>query len=344
MTADASHTDGEPAPQAIVGGVVGPGGTEVLFDDLGRGTFTLRHLHPLLVYIVTAEMDESGFATITSFTVTAQRDSPKPTDIGSLRPVPLDKIRDFVESSFAKHFCDRPSAAALAARMEEFPTSGRRSSPDRFIVTAWLVKKAEYEGNSANKEVARYFGYGPNSAANVSRLIRETKERGYLNAKVPTQSPATPAWARMTTEEEVEAAVTHKHLNILVDRGGEVGRLAHLLLDELDDAAAGTPSTLTFDEGSVRALYPTAALDPRDGDEPYQPLPLEAGYFRAYKMAYDRIAISHRNARPEEIVDELTRAAQRCQLRFTDQAMRTQAKAIRSRVPFMLQIEARPPA
>ncbi|MFE7620299.1 hypothetical protein, partial [Streptomyces sp. NPDC057496] len=60
-------------------------------------------------------------------------------------------------------------------------------------------------------------------------------------------------------------------LDDIADQGGEGGRLAAALRDELNTAKAEPCATLELDLDAIRAMYPTKPID--DGSDVYVPLP-----------------------------------------------------------------------
>ncbi|MFF3392484.1 hypothetical protein ACFYW1_16350 [Streptomyces sp. NPDC002669] len=57
----------------------------------------------------------------------------------------------------------------------------------------------------------------------------------------------------------------------IADQGGEGGRLAAALRDELNTAKAEPCATLELDLDAIRAMYPPKPID--DGSDVYVPLP-----------------------------------------------------------------------
>ncbi|MER5757710.1 hypothetical protein [Streptomyces sp. NPDC002082] len=312
---------------AMVGGWLGPGDTHAYFDSDGRGHFRIEHLDDRYTFHVDAELDEGGMANL--FQVVVSGKGGKKAHVSSLRALPYEEILRYVNASLVGRFADRPSAAVMHGRLEQLPAQGRRTSPDRFLVTAWLVREAELKGDSANERVRNFFGYGHSSKANVSRLIKEARER-YLPADpVTTHGGGRTAPEPVSTQEEIENTILRKKLRGFTERGGEAGALAAALQDEIDASASEPSSTFEIDEDELRFHYGVTSPDDPAGSP--MSLRLRGALIYAYQQAFNELAISFRNARTVETVAALREASAQFEFRFDDDQLATQAAAIRDR-------------
>jgi hypothetical protein len=314
---------------AMVGGWLGPGDTHAYFDGKGRGSFRIEHLDDRYTFHVDAELDERGMVNLFQIVVCGKNG--KKIHIGSLRRLPYEKILRYVEASLVKRFEDRPSAAVMHGRLERLPAQGRRASPDRLAVTAWIVREAELAGDSANDRVRKFFGYGHGSKANVSRLIKEARERYLPLVPVPPSEGSRPAAELVRTEEEIENAILRRKLRGFIERGGDAGVLAAALQDEIDAAASEPSAKFEIDEDELRFHY--GITSPNDPAGSPTSLRLRGALIYAYQRVFNEVAVSHRNAPTAEIVTALRESSTRFNFQFDDEALATQAAAIRDRRP-----------
>ncbi|MER5503470.1 hypothetical protein ABT096_40795 [Streptomyces sp. NPDC002561] len=107
----------------------------------------------------------------------------------------------------------------------------------------------------------------------MTRLLNECRDLGLLPARDAKQDGPPIAYEpdRTETTDVIHQRVFLAVLDDIADQGGEGGRLAAALRDELNTAKAEPCATLELDLDAIRAMYPTKPID--DGSDVYVPLP-----------------------------------------------------------------------
>lgn len=320
-------------PNALIGGAVGPGLSQMFTSSDGSISCVIHSIPGDFAYHVHAHLDESMATCIDSIGI-----SPKP---GERVPkwcyrLPMEDIWRHVDAVLGSPWGVRSEAARIVGELEQLPVRDRRKSPHIYVAAAWVARQAERAREidprqpTANEAVHRFFGFGENSKSNVSHLLNKCRDRSLLPPKAgdgPEVAAASETLHDTVLAEEFEARIFVQMLGRVVEQGGPAGQHAAALLDEL----ASVEESVAL-EVNVDALYPLfPPLWPEDGSLP-KPSPLRSilSDIKEYQRAFNRIAVSHREAPVEELLRLLAEAA-RCRLIMSEEELGLQAAAIRER-------------
>ncbi|MFJ8401600.1 hypothetical protein ACIQ9K_14120 [Streptomyces microflavus] len=249
----------------------------------------------------------------------------------------MDEIWRHVDAVLGSAWGVRSEAARIVGELEQLPVSDRRKSPHVYVAAAWKAREAERAREvdstkpTVNEAVGKFLGYGKSSKANVSRLLSECRRRGLLPPKAgdsPEVAAASETLHNTVSAEEFEARTFVQVLGRVIGQGGPAGHHAAALLAELQRGSVEGSAALEVNIDALFRLFPP--LWPEDGSPP-KPSPLRGilGSVKAYQRAFDRIAVSHRNAPVEELVRLLAEAAAWFRLVMGEEELGLQAAAIR---------------
>ncbi|MER6774412.1 hypothetical protein ABT389_32305 [Streptomyces bacillaris] len=325
----------EPVPQPPAALISGGLGT---WDSNGHASFDITHLDGPYRYHVHAQWSDVEKAVVSTALSIAPKEGAKAGGISGLKNIPMEQIRQHVNTVMGSPWSSRSHVALMKERLAEIPTQRRQASADRHLVAAWIAQEAELaraedsKAATPNEAVRRFFGFAPSSKANVTRLLNECRDLGLLPARdaKPDGPPIAYERDRTGTMDVIHQRIFLAVLDDIADQGGEGGRLAAALRDELDTAKAEPCATLELDLDAIRAMYLTK---PIDGADVYVPLPHQAHWFQNYKRTFDRLAVSHRKAPHDEIVGLLKEACRGMGVTVNGEYICRHATAIIERQP-----------
>ncbi|MFJ3728491.1 hypothetical protein ACIPYQ_38815 [Streptomyces sp. NPDC090045] len=301
----------EPVPQPPAALISGGLGT---WDSNGHSSFDLTHLDGPYRYHVHAQWSDAKKAVIITALAIEPKKGVEAAGISGLKSIPMEQIRQHVNTVMGSPWSGRSHIALMKEEIAELPTRRRQASPERHLVAAWIAQEAEAaqaedpQAPSPNEAVRRFFGFAPSSKANVTRLLNECRDLGYLPVRdeKPDEPPVAYERGRTGTMDMIHQRIFLAVLDDIAGQGGEGGRLAAALREELDTAKEEPCATLELDLDAIRAMFPTKPI----GDDPdaYAPLPLQAHLLQSYKHTFDRLAVSHRNE-PVDVICGLLKEA-----------------------------------
>ncbi|MFE5885975.1 hypothetical protein [Streptomyces hydrogenans] len=326
----------EPAPQppaALISGGLGA------WDSNGQASFDITHLDGPYRYHVHAQWSDVKKAVVITALAIEAKEGAEADGISGVKNIPMGQIRQHVNTVMGSPWSSRSHIALMKESLAELPTQRRQASAHRHLVAAWIAQEAELaraedpKAATPNEAVRRFFGFAPSSKANVTRLLNECRDLGYLPARdaKPGESPIAYERDRTGSMDVIHQRIFLAVLDDIADQGGEGGRLAAALRDELDTAKGEPCATLELDLDAIRAMYPMKPID--DGSDAYLPLPLQAHWFQGYKRTFDRLAVSHRNAPHDEIARLLKEACRGMGVTVNAEYICRHATAINERQP-----------
>ncbi|MFF0293035.1 hypothetical protein ACFYST_07565 [Kitasatospora sp. NPDC004614] len=321
------ETAREEQSNAIFGGMIGPGGAQMMFTSDQRVSFEIKNLSGDYNFHVDARLNRYGDAEITAIGVSLKPDADL-TGIQNSTQLPIALARHQAEVMLNSPWSAESVISIMVTQDTELPTQGRRSAPDRLLKVAWLHRHAERTNKTPGSVIRRHFGI--TNKVTVSKWVAECREKGYLPPRTKNVKAAetTRPTDSATTTDQLEEAIVRNRLDMLAIRGGDVGELAAALRQELDAAATEPHAQVEFNRKELHPLIPELEI-PEPPERTALLLLIDA--CKSYQTTFNRLAVSHRNRPPVEIAVLLAEAAARCRLIFTYEAIAEQAITIRER-------------
>ncbi|MFM9540075.1 hypothetical protein [Streptomyces turgidiscabies] len=321
-------------PNALIGGMVGPGLSQMYSSSDGPLSCVIHNIPGAHAYHVNAHLDEYAATRIDSIGISLKAGEHGPV---WCRRLPMDEIWLHVDAVLGSAWGVRSEAARIVGELEQLPVSERRKSPHIYVAAAWKAREAERAHEldptkpTVNEAVRKFFGYSATSKSNVTHLLNECRRRNLLPPKAgdsPEVVTASEALHDTVSAEEFEARTFVQVLARVAQQGGAAGHYAAALLGELQRPSAEQPATLEVDVDGLFRLFPP--LWPEDGSPP-KPSALRGilNRVKEYQRAFDRFAVSHRNAPAEELVRLLAHEAARFHLVMSKAELDLQAASIR---------------